>query len=191
MRRWSNAVRLAGVAAAALALLSGCAVVRDAVVDDPDVGAELALREDAREAAEAAFEPPADARDVLVDTAAVAHALGGAGRLLGRIYEVRVAGTGGSGIEAVVAFHPAGGGRTAITGDVSLSGAAAGRVERALAGRGIKVTPVTDDHGPSGVPRTVLRVWAVDEPVSLAHRLRAAIDQAGAAEVSEVAAATP
>jgi hypothetical protein len=154
------------LAAVAAVAVSGCAVGAD-----PQFYAEPALRADAREAALAA-DFPADPDDrVRIDTAAVAGALGGPGRLRGGVYAVGVPGGG----EAV--FHPAGEGRAALTGDVVVPASTVAVAVRALEGHGITVTAV--EHRTGGEPaRAALHVWAVNDAGTIARGLRAALDAA-------------
>jgi hypothetical protein len=170
-RRGTRAIVGAARAGGLVALAGACAAGAD-----PQLYAERALREDAREAAAYATAPGADDR-LRIDTGAVSRALGSAGRLHGEVFAVRLPGGG------AVAFHPAGGGRAALTGDVVLpAGAVAGAV-RALAAHGIAVTNVSADSpaadAVAGHPESrVLHVWAVDDAARVAEELRAALDTA-------------
>ena len=163
-----NAVRAVGMAAA----LGACA----ATTADPQVYAELALREDAREAA-LAFEPRGGDPDDRhrIDTTAIAAALGHARRLPGGMYEVRLPGAG------VAVFHPAGGGQAALTGDVVRPAAAVPATVRALASHGIAVTNVradslaTTDSLPGQPGQAVLHVWALSDAGTVARGLQTAL----------------
>ena len=170
--RRRRTVAVAGVvrAAALAAVLGGCAVTAD-----PQLYAERALREDAREAS-LALEPVGDDDERLrIDTTAVAHALGHARRLPGGMYEVRLPDAG------FAVFHPAGGGQAALTGDVVLPAAAVPATVRALAAQGITVTNVradslaTTDSLPGRPGAAVLHVWAVSDAGRMARGLQAAL----------------
>jgi hypothetical protein len=160
----------------AAARAGGMAVVAGACAAgaDPQLYAEHALREDAREAAAYSAAPGADDR-LRIDTGAVSRALRSPGRLHGEVFAVRLP-RGGT-----VAFHPAGGGRAALTGDVVLPAGAVRGAVRALAAHGIAVTNVSDDSpaadAVAGHPESrVLHVWAVDDAARVAAELRAALD---------------
>ena len=160
----------AGVLGSALA---ACA----AAPADPQLYAERALREDALEAANA-VEPLGGEMDRLsIDTAAVARALGVSGELHGGVYAVRLP-------NGTAAFHPAGGGDAALTGDIVLPTRDVPTAVRALAAQGIRVTNVRPDSlaaldsRPNHPEEAVLHVWAVDDAARVARGLRAALGPA-------------
>jgi hypothetical protein len=164
---------------ASLALLGACAVVQD-----PQTYAEAALREDAREAALApAVGPDADDPPRL-DTAAVAQALGRAGRLRGGVYQIQLrqlssgetAAPATVVLDATLALHPIGGGDAALTGNVVLPLPAVAATVRALGSHGISVTSVERASGPRGGTVATLHVWAVGDAATLARGLHGALD---------------
>lgn len=168
MARWTKVV-----GAGSLFALGACAGARD-----PGAYAEAALREDAREAALATPDADEPAR---IDTAAVAAALGSHGQLRGGVYAVRLPGGASQ-----LAFHPAGSGRAALTGDVVVPRRSVSAAVGALAAHGIAVTAVravraAESSAAAGdMARAVLQVWAVEDAAALARALSASLNQAQA-----------
>jgi hypothetical protein len=131
---------------------------------------------------------PAPNAPLDLDTAAVARALGHAGRANGGVYQVSVPRPetirdGGMpvpsamGVATAINFQPTGGGRAAITGDFVLTAAEVNPVIRALRENGIEVTSV-HNHLLFEEPRLFfMHFWANDDAVRLARGLRAALDR--------------
>jgi hypothetical protein len=123
-----------------------------------------------------------------LDTAAVARALGFAGKVNGGVYQVsapraeRITDHGmevppAMGVATALNFQPAGGGKAAITGDFVLTAAEVNPVIRALRAHGIQVTAL-HSHMLTENPRLFfMHFWANDDAVTLARGLRAALDR--------------
>ena len=131
--------------------------------------------------------PPAAApADPGLDTAAVAQALGYAGRINGGVYQVGLPRVetirDGSfeippsmGLATAINFQPTGGGRAAITGDFVLVASEVNPVLRSLRESGIEVTSL-HNHLLTEEPRLFfMHFWANDDAVKLARGLRAAL----------------
>ena len=131
--------------------------------------------------------PPAAAA-IDLDTAAVARALGYAGRVNGGVYQVSVprretireAGREvppAMGVATAINFQPTGGGKAAITGDFVMTAREVNAVIRALAENGIEVTAL-HSHMLAETPRLFfMHFWANDDAVKLATGLRAALSR--------------
>jgi hypothetical protein len=123
-----------------------------------------------------------------IDTAAVAKALGIAGRVNGGVYQVSVPRAetirdggadvpGSMGLGTAINFQPTGGGKAAITGDFVLLGSEVNPVIRALREHGIEVTSL-HNHMLTEEPRLFfMHFWANDDAAKLAAGLRAALDR--------------
>lgn len=134
----------------------------------------------------AATTSPASAIDL--DTAAVATALGHAGRVNGGVYQVSVPRVesirdGGMevpasmGLGTVINFQPTGNGKAAITGDFVILASEVNPVIRTLRARGIEVTSL-HNHMLTDEPRLFfMHFWANDGAVRLAEGLREALRQ--------------
>lgn len=132
---------------------------------------------------------PAAAASIDLDTAAIAKALGTAGKLNGGVYQVSVPRAGkvmegamevppSMGVATAINFQPTGGGKAAITGDFVLTAEEVNPVIRALTGHGIAVTAV-HSHMLHETPRLFfMHFWANDDAVALARGLRIALDAA-------------
>ena len=133
--------------------------------------------------------PPVSlAGDLGIDTAAVAKALGYAGRVNGGVYQVSVPRTESiregdfvippsMGLGTAINFQPTSGGKAAITGDFVLLGSEVNPVIRALRESGIEVTSL-HNHLLSEEPRLFfMHFWANDDAVKLARSLRTALDK--------------
>ena len=124
-----------------------------------------------------------------LDTAAVAHALGYAGKVNGGVYQVsipraeRITDMGheippSMGMATGINFQPTGGGKAAITGDFVLLGSEVNPVMRALRENGIQVTAV-HSHMLQENPRLFfMHFWANDDATKLAGGLHAALAHA-------------
>ncbi|MBV9880660.1 MAG: DUF1259 domain-containing protein [Gemmatirosa sp.] len=132
--------------------------------------------------------PAAAATTVDLDTAAVARALGRAGRVNGGVYQVsvpraeRIMDHGieigpAMGTATAINFQPTGGGRAAITGDFVMLGTEVNPVIRALRENGIAVTAL-HSHMLEETPRLFfMHFWANDDAIKLARALRTALDR--------------
>jgi hypothetical protein len=131
---------------------------------------------------------PAAASPFDLDTAAIARALGVAGRVNGGVYQVSVPRSETiheSGIEVPpsmgvatgINFQPTGGGKAAITGDFVLRASEVNPVIRAMRDNGIEVTAL-HSHMLNEEPRLFfMHFWANADATTLAHGLRAALDR--------------
>ena len=136
----------------------------------------------------AAPAPPPAATPIDLDTAAVAHALGIAGKVNGGVYQVSVprrqAVREGKheippsmGVATAINFQPTGGGKAAITGDFVMTGSEVNAVIRALQQGGIETTAL-HSHMLDEQPRLFfMHFWANDEAGKLAQTLRGALDK--------------
>lgn len=132
--------------------------------------------------------PASSSEPFPMDTAAVARALGVAGRVNGGVYQVSVPRPetirdGGleippaMGLGTAINFQPVGGGKAAITGDFVLLAGEVNPVIRALGENGIDPTSL-HNHLLGEEPRLFfLHFWARDDALKLARGLRAALDQ--------------
>jgi len=133
--------------------------------------------------------PPAvTAVRIDLDTAAVAKALGAAGRVNGGVYQVSVPRAGvireggvplspAMGVATAINFQPLGGGRAAITGDFVMIAPEVAAVQRALRAHNISITAL-HSHMTDEQPRLLfMHFWAMDDAVTLAQGLRAALEQ--------------
>ncbi len=121
-----------------------------------------------------------------LDTAAVDRALGYQGKASGAVYQFSVPRAEtitdmgmeippAMGVATAINFQPTGGGKAAITGDFVLLGGEVRSVSRALRDAGIDVTAL-HSHSLSDEPRLFyMHFWAVDDAVTLAQGLRAAL----------------
>ena len=123
-----------------------------------------------------------------LDTAAIAAALGVAGKLNGVVYQVtvprreRITERGhevppSMGLATAINFQPTGGGKAAITGDFVMRASEVNAVIRALQSNGITPTAL-HSHMLEESPRLFfMHFWANDDAVTLAKGLRAALDK--------------
>jgi hypothetical protein len=123
-----------------------------------------------------------------LDTAAIAGALGVAGKLNGVVYQVSVPRReriteGGHeippsmGVATAINFQPIGGGRAVATGDFVMRAEEVNRVIRALQAGGITPTAL-HSHMLEESPRLFfMHFWGRDDAATLAKGLRAALDQ--------------
>ncbi len=126
-----------------------------------------------------------------LDTAALARALGAAGKVNGGVYQVsvpraeRVTDHGmevppSMGVATAINFQPTGGGRAAITGDFVMTAKEVNPVIRALREHDIQVNAL-HSHMLTERPRLFfMHFWANDDAVTLAGGLRAALDKMSA-----------
>jgi hypothetical protein len=131
---------------------------------------------------------PAAASAIDLDTAAVAGALGIAGKVNGGVYQVSVPRRetireGGNevppsmGVATAINFQPTGSGKAAITGDFVMRASEVNNVIRALHQGGIEVTAL-HSHMLTEEPRLFfMHFWATDDAVKLARSLRGALDR--------------
>jgi hypothetical protein len=136
------------------------------------------------------MEPPAasSAAEIELDTAAVARTLGVTGKVNGGVYQVSVARRDrvtdhgmevlpSMGVATAINFQPTGGGKAAITGDFVMTAREVNPVIRALRAHGIEITAL-HSHMLTESPRLFfMHFWANDDAVTLAHGLRAALDE--------------
>lgn len=130
----------------------------------------------------------APAAPIDLDTAAVARALGAAGKVNGGVYQVsvprakRVMDHGmevppSMGVATAMNFQPTGGGRAAITGDFVMTADEVNPVILALREHGIQVTAL-HSHMLTESPRLFfMHFWANEDAVKLAGDLHAALDR--------------
>lgn len=131
--------------------------------------------------------PPAQPNAAIdLDTAAIAHALGYAGKVNGGVYQLsipraeRIVDMGqelppSMGVATAINFQPTGGGKAAITGDFVLLGGEVNSVLRALRDNSIQVTAV-HSHMLQESPRLFfMHFWANDDATKLATGLHAAL----------------
>jgi hypothetical protein len=129
---------------------------------------------------------PAPASAIDLDTAAVARALGAAGKVNGGVYQVSVPRREtiregadeippSMGVATAINFQPTGGGRAAITGDFVMRGSEVNDVIRALDQGGIEVSAL-HSHMLTEEPRLFfMHFWANDDAVKLAGSLHDAL----------------
>ena len=133
--------------------------------------------------------PPAAAPSAAdLDTAGIAAALGRAGKLNGVVYQVSIPRSEqvtelghvippSMGVATAVNFQPTGGGKAAITGDFVLRASEVNTVIRTLRALGILVSAL-HSHMLDEEPRLFfMHFWAIDDAVTLAKGLRAALDE--------------
>ena len=123
-----------------------------------------------------------------LDTAAVAKALGAAGRVNGGVYQVGVPRSApitengiplpaSMGLATAINFQPLGSNRAAITGDFVMIASEVENVQRALRANHIAITAL-HSHLLDEEPRLFfMHFWAVGDAATLARGLRAALDQ--------------
>jgi len=121
-----------------------------------------------------------------LDTAALAKALGYAGRVNGGVYQVGVGRTekimenghevpGSMGLGTSINFQPTGAGKAAITGDFVMIGSEVNPVIRALRANGIAIAAL-HSHLIDESPRLYfMHFWANDDAIKLARGLNAAL----------------
>ena len=126
-------------------------------------------------------------QNIGIDTAQIGAILGRAGKVNGGILQVsfprpeRITDAGmeippSMGTSTALNFQPTGNGRAAITGDFVLVAEEVNPVLKALRDNGIQVTAL-HSHMLNEQPRLFfMHFWANDDAVTLAHRLRAALD---------------
>ncbi len=131
--------------------------------------------------------PAAPPAAIDLDTAAVAKALGYAGRVNGGVYQVNVPRAApisehgmqippSMGLTTSINFQPTGGGKAAITGDFVMTGDEVNPVIRALTSQGIEAVSI-HSHLLEESPRLFfMHFWANDDATKLATGLRAALD---------------
>jgi hypothetical protein len=130
--------------------------------------------------------PPASSK---LNTAQLDSILGRSGRLQGGgVFQYSVARAealteGGMellpamGVATAINFQPTDGGRAAITGDFVLTANEVNLVANTLRANGVEVTAL-HNHALTDQPRLFyMHFWANDDPIKLAHALRAAIDE--------------
>jgi hypothetical protein len=131
--------------------------------------------------------PAAPPATIDLDTAAVAKALGYAGRVNGGVYQVNVPRAEpisehgmqippSMGLTTAINFQPTGGGKAAITGDFVMTGDEVNPVIRALTSHGIEAVSL-HSHLLEESPRLFfMHFWANDDATKLATGLRAGLD---------------
>jgi hypothetical protein len=133
---------------------------------------------------------PAVAAATDIDTLGIARTLGISGKSNGGVYQVSVPrsetirenGTEippSMGVATSINFQPTGGGKAAITGDFVLRASEVNPVIRALRDNGIEVTAL-HTHMLTEEPRLFfMHFWGVDNALTLARGVRAALDLTG------------
>jgi hypothetical protein len=124
-----------------------------------------------------------------LDSKAIEQALGRSGRDVGGgVFQVTAARAEpvtemgqelvpAMGVATVMNFQATGDGKAAITGDFVLIDREVNPVARTLRQRGVDVTAI-HNHALMDTPRLFyMHFWAIDDPVKLAHALKAALDQ--------------
>ncbi|HVZ48404.1 MAG TPA: DUF1259 domain-containing protein [Gemmatimonadaceae bacterium] len=123
-----------------------------------------------------------------IDSAAIARALGGPGRVVGgtlqfgfpRAETIRDGGMvvpAVMGLGTAINFQPVGGGKAIITGDFVMTGAEVNAVIRALRDHGIEAVSL-HNHMLAEEPRLFfMHFWANNDAVTLARGLREALDR--------------
>jgi Domain of Unknown Function (DUF1259) len=154
----------------------------DAVAIAKTIRTAMALTKAPAAAAAQAAAPPG----IDLDTAAVARALGYAGRVNGGVYQVsiprvEVIRDGGMvvpasmGLGTAINFQPTGGGKAAITGDFVMTADEVNKVIRALREHAIEVTSL-HNHLLTDEPRLFfMHFWANADATLLARGLRTAL----------------
>lgn len=131
---------------------------------------------------------PAPASGPTLDSKAIEQALGRSGRDVGGgVFQVTVPRAEtimemgqpllpAMGVVTVMNFQPTTEGKAAITGDLVLIDKEVNLVAKALRQHGVDVTAI-HNHGLMDTPRLFyMHCWANDDPVKLAHALKAALD---------------
>jgi hypothetical protein len=130
--------------------------------------------------------PPAAAAPLALDTAALARALGHAGRVNGGVWQVSVARAEAirmhgdtvppaMGVATAINLQPTGGGKSAATGDFVMTAGEVPGVLRALRANGIEVTAL-HSHMVGEEPRLYFaHFWANADALQVARGLRAAL----------------
>jgi hypothetical protein len=138
--------------------------------------------------AQPAAAAPAATEPLALDTAAIARALGHAGRVNGGVYQVSVPRAetiregsmevpASMGLATAINFQPTGGGKAAITGDYVMLGSEVNPVIRELRAHGIELVSL-HNHAIGEEPRLFFgHFWANADAVTLARGLRAALDR--------------
>lgn len=123
-----------------------------------------------------------------LDTAAVDHLMGRAGKANGGVYQFAfpraekivedgMAEPASMGTGSSINFQPLGGGRSAVTGDFALLAGEVDPVMRALVSGGIEITAL-HSHMIGEQPRIYfMHFWGVGTTARLASALRSAIDR--------------
>ena len=131
---------------------------------------------------------PAAAMPIGIDTAAIAHALGNAGKVNSGVYQVSVPRRArimehgmeippSMGVATAINFQPTGEGKAAITGDFVMTADEVNPVIRALREHDIEVTAL-HSHMLGESPRLFfMHFWAKGDAAMLATGLRAALDR--------------
>jgi hypothetical protein len=126
--------------------------------------------------------------ELALDTAQISRTLGQSGRNNGGIFSISVPRSEAvhsmgievppsMGLSTVINFQPTGGGRAAINGDFVMTAAEVNPVLATLRQHGIGIVEL-HHHLTDEEPRLFfLHFWAVDDAVTLAMGLRAALDQ--------------
>ncbi len=155
----------------------------DAIAIAKTIRTVMALTEAPAAAVALTSAPPIE-----LDTAAIARALGYAGRVNGGVYQVsiprvEVIRDGGMvvpasmGLGTAINFQPTGDGKAAITGDFVLTAGEVNRVIRVLRNHAIEVTSL-HNHLLADEPRLFfMHFWANADAVTLAGGLRAALGE--------------
>src|ERR1041385_6328103 len=139
-------------------------------------------------AAPAASAPSAE---IGIDTKQIDQIMGQNGKVNGGVYQFSIARAdeiteGGDhkmaippamGLAEAINFEPTGGGKAAITGDFVLLASEVNPVIKALRDNGIAVTAVHSHMLADSPHLFFLHYWANDDPLRLAHGLRAALDR--------------
>jgi hypothetical protein len=132
--------------------------------------------------------PPAPASAIDLDTAGIARELHVTGKTNGGVYQVTVPRRetihegkheipASMGVATAINFQPTGGGKAAITGDFVMLASEVNAVIRTLQQHGIQPTGL-HSHLLEESPRLFfMHFWAVDDAVTLARGLRAALDK--------------
>lgn len=132
--------------------------------------------------------PPAPASAIDLDTAGIARELHVVGKTNGGVYQVTVPRRetiregkheipASMGVATAINFQPTGGGKAAITGDFVMLASEVNGVIRALQQNGIQPTGL-HSHLLEESPRLFfMHFWAIDDAVTLARGLRAALDK--------------
>ena len=135
----------------------------------------------------AAAAPPAQQPPVDLDTAGIDAALGRKGNPDGGLYKFNLARQDTIvddghlvpptfGVTTTVNFQPLGAGKAAINGDIVMTGPEVQKVIQALRAGNISLVTV-HNHSLTDEPRLFyLHYWAVDDAVTLAKAMRAALD---------------
>jgi hypothetical protein len=133
--------------------------------------------------------PPAPVAGPTLDTKAIEQALGRSGRDVGAgVFQVTVPRAEtitemgqpllpSMGVVTVMNFQPTSSGKAAITGDFVLIDKEVKPVAETLRQHGVDVTAI-HNHALMDTPRLFyMHFWANDDPMKLAHALKAALDQ--------------